>query len=218
MSLRAPVDPRTLLTWLGLGFGTFGLVLQFWLSMSAMVGSGRDIFGALGSFLTFYTILSNSLLLLIYLSTIWPADWLRLFRHPLFRGLMLANMALVTLFVFLVLRHLYALSGLSLIADNILHYLCPLLYLLWWLVAQPHGALRWRNLPLMLAPTFIYFLYAMARGAWLGEYPYPILDAIRLGYAQVLLNALGMTIGLALLCAIVIALDTLLARQSRTTP
>lgn len=217
MNLRAPVNPRTLLTWLGLLFGAAGLVLQFVISIQLMLGSGRDLFGALGQFFSFYTILTNIVLVLVYLSEILPARWLALFRHPILRGLMAANIALVTLYVFFVLRHIYAFYGLFLLADNILHYLCPVLYLLWWLVTQRHGQLRWSHLPLMLAPTFAYFLYAMARGIWVREYPYPILDAVKLGYPQVALNALYMTAGLAILVLAIIAIDRLLARPSRTS-
>lgn len=216
MDPRAPVNPRTLLTWLGLTFGAFALGLQFTLSMQSMLGSGRNLPGALGNFLSYYTILTNAVLVLIYLSSIWANDRLDLFRQPVLRGLMAANTALVMLFVFFVLRHQFVFTDLWLIADSILHYVCPLLYLIWWTIAPPHGALRWRHLPIMLAPTLAYFLYAMARGAWLAEYPYPILDAITQGYPQVLLNAALLTAGLALLCLIVIALDGLFARPSRT--
>ena len=214
MSVSAPVNPRTLLTWLGLLFGAGGLVLQFSISMQQMLGSGRDLFGSLGHFFAYYTILTNIILVLIYLSEVLPSAGLALFRHPVVRGMMAANIALVALYVFFVLRFLGSLDGLFLLADNVLHYLCPVLYLLWWLVAQPHGRLRWGNLPVMLAPTLVYFIYAMARGAWVQEYPYPILNAIELGYAQVALNAVYMTAGLAVLTAAVIALDRLLARTS----
>lgn len=218
MNLRAPVNPRTLLTWLGLLFGTGGLLLQFTISMQSMLGSGRDLFGALGTFFTYYTILTNIVLALIYLSEVLPTARLALFRHPVLRGMMAANIALVALYVFFVLRYLATLTDLFLLADTILHYLCPALYLLWWLVAQPHGRLHWGNLPVMLAPTLVYFVYAMARGAWVEEYPYPILNAIKLGYGQVLTNAAAMTAGLAVLCLVVIALDLLLARTYRTVP
>ena len=216
MDLRAPVNPRTLLTWLGLLFGATGLVLQFTISMQSMLGSGRDVFGSLGAFFSYYTILTNIALVLVYLSEIVPTAGLALFRHPIVRGMMAANITLVALYVFFVLRFLSSLTGLFQLADNILHYLCPALYLLWWLTAQRHGRLRWGNLPLMLAPTLVYFVYAMARGLWVQEYPYPILNAIELGYAQVLLNALYMTAGLSVLTLAVIALDGLLARQTRT--
>jgi hypothetical protein len=215
MNLRAPVNPRTLLTWLGLLFGAAGLLLEFTISMQSMLGSGRDLFGSLGHFFSFYTILTNIVLVLIYLSEILPSAGLALFRHPVVRGMMAANIALVSLYVFFVLRFLTSLEDLFLLADRLLHYLCPVLYLLWWLVTQKHGRLRWGDLPVMLAPTLVYFVYAMARGAWVQEYPYPILNAIKLGYAQVALNAVYMTAALAVLTLIVIALDRLLGK-SRT--
>ncbi|WP_316355019.1 Pr6Pr family membrane protein [Devosia sp.] len=216
MSARAPVDPRKLLTWLGLFFGAAGLVLQFWLSMQLAFANGRDWPGFLGHFFAFYTILSNVILVLIYLSEVLPTPRLALFRRPVVRGMMVANIALVALYVYFVLRHLNALEGLNQLADTILHYLCPTLYLLWWLVAQPRGTLRWGDLPAMLLPTLVYFIYIMARGVWVQQYPYPTLNAVELGYPQVLLNAVYMAAGLGALCAIVIALDGLLARQFRT--
>lgn len=218
MNSRAPINPRRLLTWLGLAFGAAGLVLQFVISMQAYTAAGRDIPGALGMFFSYYTILTNIILVLIYLSELADFPWLRLFRLPVVRGMMAACIALVGIYVYLVLRHLAALEGPFALADTMLHYLCPTLYVLWWVVAQAHGRLRWANLPVMLAPTLVYFAYAMARGAWVHEYPYPILNAIKLGYGEVLLNALYMTAGLTILCIAAIALDRLLGRHSRTLP
>ncbi|KKC36698.1 hypothetical protein WH87_13770 [Devosia epidermidihirudinis] len=212
MFRRAPVNPRNLLTWLGLLFGAGGLGLQFFISMQAYLASGRDVFGALGAFFSYYTILTNIVLVLIYLSTILPTARLDLFRQPIVRGLMAANIALVSLYVYFVLRHLSELDGLFELADKLLHYLCPIFYMLWWLSAQPHGHLRWPNLPVMLVPTFVYFVYVVARGAWVQEYPYPNLNAIKLGYPQVLINAAGMTVALAVLTGIVIYLDQWLAK------
>lgn len=213
MISRAPVNPRRLLTGLGLLAGAAGLGLQFTISMQAYLAGGRDVFGALGSFFSYYTILTNIVLVLIYLSEVTASPRLDLFRRPLVRGTMAASIALVGLYVFFVLRHLSELVGLFELADKLLHYLCPTLYLLWWIAAQRHGLLRWTNLPLMLAPTLVYFIYAMARGAWVQEYPYPILNAIQLGYPAVLLNALYMTLGLAALAALTIGIDKFLTRN-----
>ena len=206
------------LTWTGLLLGSAGLVLQFSISIPDMLANGRDLPGALGALFSYYTILSNIGLVLIYLSEVSGGKWLALFRQPLVRGLMAANIALVGLYVFFVLRFLSDLSGLFQVADIILHYICPLVYLAWWGVTQRHGQLRWTDLPLMLVPTLIYFLYAMARGAWVQEYPYPILNAINLGYGQVAANAIYMTVFLAVLAILVIAADHILARFSRTVP
>ena len=205
------MDARRTLTWLGLLLGAAGLVLQFGLSMQLGLSRGRDIPGALGHFFSFYTILTNIALVLIYLSEVTPARSLAVFRLPLVRGMMAANIALVGLYVFFVLRHLNVLEGLFLLADIVLHYVTPVVYVAWWLLG-PHGQLRFGNLPRMLAPTLAYFAYIMLRGLWVQQYPYPILNAIELGYAQVALNAVYMSVALGLLMAIVVGVDGLLGR------
>jgi hypothetical protein len=210
---RPDMDPRRLLTRLGLLCGIGGLVLQFSISMPAYLAAGRDIPGALGTFFAYFTILTNIAVVLVYLSEIFGARWLAPFRTPQWRGMMAACISLVSLYVYLVLRHLAVLEGLFLVADNLLHYVCPLLYLMWWLAGVRHGQLRWTNLPMMLVPTLVYFVYVMARGTWVQEYPYPILNAVKLGYAAVLFNAAGMTLALTALLALVIGLDQILGRQ-----
>lgn len=210
------MDLRRALTWLGLLLGAAGLILQFTISMQALLAGGRDLPGALGHFFSYYTILNNIAAVLVYLSAVTSAGWLALFRRPLVRGIVAANIALVGLYVFFVLRFLQSLEGLFFVADTILHYIAPVLYLLWWTLTQRHGLLRWIQFPMMLLPTLIYFVYAMARGAWVQEYPYPILNAVKLGYGQVGINAIYMTVFLAVLAVLVIAADMLLARTSRT--
>ncbi|WP_108458929.1 Pr6Pr family membrane protein [Devosia naphthalenivorans] len=210
---RAPVNPRKLLTGLGLAAGTAGLLIEFVFSMQISLATGRDIPGALGSFFAFYTILTNIVLVLIYLSEVLPTQRLAIFRHPVTRGSMVACITLVSLYVFFVLRHLYAPTGLLELSDRLLHYVAPLLYLLWWVIGQPHGQLRWGNLPVMLLPTLIYFVAVMLRGAWLHRYPYPFMNIDELGIGAVLLGALFMAAGLAALSALVIALDHFLTRN-----
>jgi hypothetical protein len=64
----------------------------------------------------------------------------------------------------------------------------------------------------MLLPPSIYLVYVLIRGALVGEYPYPILEADRIGYAMVALNVLIVLVGLTALCAIAIGLDMALKR------
>jgi hypothetical protein len=203
---------RRLLTWAGRLVGVGGLTLQFIISMQAFLADGRDLPGALGQFFSYYTILTNIVLVLIYLSEATSACWLAVFRRPDVRAAMAANIALVGLYVLFVLRFLNELQGLFLLADYLLHYVTPVIYLLWWLLG-PHGGVGFRQLPLMLAPTVVYFVYAMARGAWVAEYPYPFMNALENGYPSVLLGALQMTVFLGVLMLVVIGIDHLLARR-----
>ena len=127
-------------------------------------------------------------------------------------------MILVMTFVHFFLRGLTQLTGLFLLADTLLHYVTPILYLIWWIVAVRHGPLLVRRLPVMLAPTLIYFLYVMARGAWVQEYPYPVLNVVKLGYGHVVLNAVYLCVGLGALMLIVIGVDELLGRLKTHRP
>ena len=65
----------------------------------------------------------------------------------------------------------------------------------------------------MLIPTLIYFVYVLARGAWVEEYPYPVINVTRLGYPQTLLHALAIAIGLGALMFIVVGIDEVLGRR-----
>jgi hypothetical protein len=200
------------LVWLGLIVGVGGLVVQFVLSMQAYLAAGRDIPGALGAFFIYYTILTNIVLVLVYVSELAAWRWLEVFRKLDVTGMMVANMLLVMTFVHFFLRGLTQLSGLFVVCDIVLHYVTPAIYIVWWLVGVRHGPLVVRRVPIMLLPTFIYFLVAMARGAWTHEYPYPILNVVKLGYGHVLLNAVAMTLALGCLMLVVIGVDEVLGR------
>jgi hypothetical protein len=206
--------PARLLAGLGLIVGVVALVVQFAISMQAYTAAGRDVPGALGTFFTYYTILTNIVLVLIYLAEFVGWRWLDLFRSLDVRGMMVAVMILVASFVHFFLRGL-GLTGWFLACDYALHYATPLIYFLWWLVGVRHGPLLLRRIPLMLAPTVVYFLVVLARGAWVGEYPYPVLNVVSLGYPHVLLNALLLAVGLAALMMIVVAIDEVLGRLRR---
>jgi len=203
------------LIWIGLVVGVVGLVTQFVVSMQNYAALGRDIPGSLGSFFSYYTILTNIVLVLIYLSELVGWRWLEVFRKLDVTGAMVANMVLVTTFVHFFLRGLTVLSGLGVFCDIVLHDVTPLIFVVWWLVAVRHGPLLVRRVPIMLLPTFIYFLYIMARGAWVQEYPFPVLNVTRLGYGHVLLNAVYLTLGLGALMLLVVGIDELLGKLRR---
>lgn len=200
------------LVWLGLIVGAVALIAQFIVSMQNYLDAGRDVAGALGAFFIYYTILSNIALVLVYLSELTEWRWLELFRKLDVTGMMVANILLMVTFFHFYLRDPLPQNGVSWGANLALHYVAPLIYIVWWLVAVPHGPLVVKRVPIMLAPTFIYFLIAMARGAWTHEYPYPILNVVKLGYGRVLLNAVAMTLALGCLMLVVIAIDEILGR------
>ena len=64
---------KTVASWIGLIVGVAALILQISLSIPLRMSNGDTIFGALVYFFTFYTILTNLMLVLIYASDSGPA-------------------------------------------------------------------------------------------------------------------------------------------------
>jgi hypothetical protein len=101
------------------------------------------------------------------------------------------------------------------VSNVLLHYVTPLLFLVWWAAFSPHGGLRWRDLPAMLAPGLAYVLYIELRGVLAGEYPYTILDPGFAPSGGAPSGALGVAIGVAVLVALVALFDLLLILLDR---
>ncbi|HVY52831.1 MAG TPA: Pr6Pr family membrane protein [Devosia sp.] len=200
------------LTWIGFVVGAAALILQLALSLPLRMATGDSLIGALVFYFSFFTILTNLALVLIYASEIWPRLALGWFRAPVTRGMMAGAITLVMIFYHVVLAETWDPQGLGLLADTALHYATPLFYLVWWTGCVRHGRLRWTDVPAMLLPPTIYLIYAMVRGALIEEYPYPILEADRIGYGAVAYNVLVVLLGLTALCLIVVSLDRALGR------
>lgn len=161
-------------------------------------------------FLSYFTILSNLLVVAVALS------WGR--ARPRGRPASARAAGAAALYIgftggiyLVVLRHLWQPQGWQGWADSGLHYAAPALYLCWWLLAVPHGALRWRDAAAWLAFPLVYLAWTALRGAWVGEYPYPFIDVVAIGWAAAARNAGAMALlfvagGLAL-----VAIDRVLA-------
>jgi hypothetical protein len=203
---------RQAATWIGFIVGAAALILQLSLTLPLRLNNGDSFAGAIVFYFTFFTILTNLMLVLIYAAELWPRPWLSWFHQPVTRGMMAAAIALVMGFYHLILAETWDPQGYNLVADTALHYVTPIIYLLWWLLFVRHGSLRFADIPAMLLPPTIYLIYVLIRGAIVGEYPYAILEADSIGYGMVALNVLAVLVALTVLCAVVVGVDLLLKR------
>lgn len=203
---------KTTVTWIGLVLGAAALILQFSITLPLRLNNGDTLIGAVLFYFSFFTIITNLALALIYAAQLWPGSPLGWFREHVTQAMMAAAITLVMVFYHLILAETWDPQGLSLICDVALHYATPILYVLWWAGFVRHGRVEWTDIPTMLLPPTIYLIWAMTRGAVTGEYPYPILEANRLGYAVVALNVVAVLVGLTALCAIAVGADRLLAK------
>jgi len=126
-------------------------------------------------------------------------------------GLTLAIL-LVGIVYLILLRGLHPLSGPALLANHLLHYVSPVAMAAYWLLFVPHGRLRWSDPLLWMLFPLTYFIYAIARGEIDGRYPYPFLDAGKIGLGQTVINGLAIAAGFIPFGLAVVWLDRRLGR------
>ena len=188
--------------------GWAALALQLALSIGLATAGGRTAGWGVFMYLGYFTILTNLLAALALTAAASAAQGTlrRFFRRPGVASAIGANIAVVGLVYFFVLRHIWNPEGLLWLADVLLHYLMPALFLAFWWLAVPGRGLRWRDIALWWIYPLGYLAYALLRGAIAGVYPYPFIDVGALGYGRTALNAVGVLIGFSLVAALLVAI------------
>lgn len=170
-------------------------------------------FAGIVRYLSFYTHLTNLLAACaVTLPLLRKSDTGFFSRGSTLAGIAV-NLIVVSITFNLLLRNLMHLHGVQVFADIILHDLMPVLFVIYWWLFAPKGFWRWRSIAAWLVYPIGFFGYSLVRGAAIGWYPYPFMNAARLGYAQTFLNSLGILAGLLGISAIFMLLDS--AQQQR---
>lgn len=172
----------------GFGIGAFALILQFALTIPARMEAGHGLGDAMVFYFSFFTILTNIGAALVYAARLFPGK-LAFFATDLARATIAVCITIVGLVYATVLAKIWAPEGLFWLCDILLHYVAPVIYVLWWALAGRNGTLGWSHAPGMLVFPVSYLVYALVRGQITGLYPYPFLDAGSLGLSKVAVNA-----------------------------
>jgi hypothetical protein len=190
------------LAWLGLGS-------QLYIVLAARLTSGASLIGGVVNFLSFFTVLTNILvaLALTFLSMTAASRASRIFAQATVSTGIAASIALVGIAYNLLLRHLWQPQGLQWVADEILHDVTPLVFLLYWWLFVPKGLLGGLDIAKWALYPGFYLFYALIRGALFCLYPYPFIDVDQLGYTRVFLNAGGMLIAFVGISMVLVALN-----------
>lgn len=201
---------------IGITVGLCALLLQFAIAIPASIEGGRSVTGSIVWFFSFFTILTNIAVLLVYLEQLTGAP--AFFGSAAARAGVLVAICAVALVYALVLASLWEPAGLLLVADTLLHYVCPAVFVAWWIFLGRDGTLAVSDSPLWLLYPLIYLCWAMLQGAFTGEYPYPFLDLGVKSLSQVAVASVTMLGLFVLICIAVLAADRFLplARKPST--
>ncbi len=175
-----------------IGWGA--LVLQFFLSIGISHAGGRSTAWGIFQYLGFFTVLTNLLAAMALTAAATPSQaalW-RFLRRPGVQTGIATSIVIVGLTYFLILRHVWAPEGLLWLADVLLHYVMPLLFLAYWWLRVPARGLRYGDVIRWWGYPLGYLVYVLIRGVAAGVYPYPFIDLATLGPMRTAVNALGM--------------------------
>lgn len=201
----------------GLALAVIAVLLQFGLTMPASMQAGRSFVGSLVFFFSFFTILTNIAVGVTYLAALTSGEsaLLRWFRRPIVRAGIAVAITMVMITYATVLAKLWQPLGLFYLCNVLLHYVAPVLYLGWWLVAGADGSTRWRDIPAWLIYPIVYLCWVELRAPVTGEVPYPFLDVAARGVPAVILASLSMLALFVLVSAAAVLADRIVARRRR---
>jgi len=194
---------RSILRIAAAGIGMFGLGLQFWLGVRHQ--HGPDLIQATINFFSTFTVLTNALAVCAMLAPqVAPRTGVgRLFSRPSARTICTGYMLVTGAVYLLFLREGRGRETWDVFADQMLHYVTPVLFATDWLVFVRKGGVP----PAMIGASLVlpigYGIWTLLHGAVTKWYPYPFLDVTQLGLVRVLAN-LGAL--LALFAAVALAL------------
>lgn len=196
----------------GVLIGLGGLVLQFVLTTPLSLDAGRSLFGSIVFYFSFFTILTNIAAVLVH-ATALGLPWPKFFQRPRVRAGIAVAISVVGLIYFFVLSSLWNPVGPWFVADTILHYVTPPVFVAWWLSCQRSGTLAWSDPLWFIAYPIAYLAYALLRAPVAGEVPYPFLDFMANGWPHVVEASLGMTALFLVLGFALVLADRMLPRR-----
>jgi len=79
-------------------------------------------------------------------------------------------------------------TGLRKVTDLCLHYIVPLVFILYWIFFVEKGTYRLKSIYKWLYYPFVYAIFVLIRGAIIHKYPYPFVDVNELGYPAVIIT------------------------------
>lgn len=184
MKVRVYATGTAILAWTA-------LALQCYLTATLSISNGETLVAGLITFFSYFTVLTNLLVAVVLSCSAWapkagPGAFL---ARVTVQSATAVYIAIVAIVYSLLLRHIWNPQGWQKVADVLLHDAIPWLYVAYWVIFVQKSSLMWKHAVWWVTYPAAYFAYTLVRGAALGWYPYPFLDANALGYSRVSINA-----------------------------
>lgn len=162
------------------------IALQFILILQNRVVS---VFETIIRFFTFFTILTNILVAIVFTSIFVYSKNKNSFFHKSNTQSAIAVYIFVVGFVYnIILRFLWKPEGLQRIVDEMLHSIIPIAYIMYWFLYAKKELISWNVIYKWLIYPLVYLSIILILGHFSNYYPYPFVDVTTLGFQNVIIN------------------------------
>lgn len=190
----------------------FTVILQLVL---IIINRQASIVETLIRYFTFFTILSN-----ILVAFVFTAEWL---QSNLLKFFTKSNTQVaVAVYIFVVgfvyntiLRFIWQPKGWDKVADELLHLVIPIVYILFWYFKFSKQTINYKSIFGWLLFPMIYIIVVMIRGYFSNYYPYPFLNVSDLGIKKVLYNSTYMTLFFVIVSSVFYKINNFKVRRMK---
>lgn len=167
-----------------------GLALQLYLVVQNAMANNISLATELLRYFSYFTILTNLLVAVCLTSLlVKPASrWGRFFARPAVQTAITLYIGVVGMVYIVALRHVWNPTGFQLVADRMLHYMVPVLFVFYWAFFVSKDSLQWQHPLWWLIYPAIYLVYVLIRGALMNVYPYHFIDKTQLSWPEMMLS------------------------------
>ncbi|RAR48464.1 Pr6Pr family membrane protein [Flavobacterium lacus] len=184
---------------LGFLLGWFSLITQFII----MIQNREDgVFDTIVRFFTFFTILSNILVLMCFTSNLFNSS--SFFKSYKVHTAIAVYISIVAIIYNIILRFIWDPTGLQRIVDELLHVVNPILFVLYWFMAKNKISISYKFIFKILIFPILYLITVLLIGNYSNHYPYPFLDINAIGCTRVVINSMGIALAFLLVSLLVV--------------
>lgn len=168
-------------------------------------------FSAAVRFFSFFTILTNCIVFICSALLLFGGNFRisNFFSKATTITAITVYIVIVGITFNLLLRSIVDLKGLHSLVSEIFHTVVPILFFFYWLFCINLEKVSFKNILLWLIYPIVYEIFTLLHGIYTDFYPYPFIDATKLGFPTALLNGVFILVAFLFLSLILIYISKL---------
>ncbi len=200
------------LLWIIFALELYALPTQFYLLLE---NPEFTFFSAAVRFFSFFTILTNCIVFICSALLLFGGRWTigAFFRKSTTITAITVYIIIVGIVFNLMLRSIVDLKGLHAVVSEIFHTVVPVLFFFYWLFYINLHKVSFKIVLRWLLYPIIYVIYTLLHGIYTDFYPYPFIDATKLGFQTAIINGLFVLLAFVVFSGILVFISRLKAKH-----